>query len=1058
MKKWLQRVAYPCLCHKADLFMGAAIFLLLCMQASANDSSPRTSTKKHFIADVQKDIRGRITNNTGQPLEGVTVAVQNSTVQTITNANGEFSLSVPDNAVLVFSYVGYASQTVSVGNRTEINLSLVQSDQTLSDVVVVGYGTQKRRDVSGSVVSVKVNDIKTIPVSSFEAALSGRASGVQVIQGSAPGEAATVRIRGISSTGNNDPLWIIDGIPASPGTSLNPGDIETMDVLKDASATAIYGSRAANGVIIVTTKRGKAGKVKLDFDTYYGYRNLWRKLDVLNAQEFATLANRAFINNNLPPNPAWANPAALKTTDWQDEVTQNGPLQNYNLTLSGGSDKLRTALTLNYYKEEGSIILSKFDRYSVRINADYDVSRRLKFGTSLQFSNTSTRGVPTNEVNNGVLNQAVFMWPDQPVYNPDGSYNILLTTANPTYYPRQFANPVARLNLGENKSKGQRILGSVFGELEIIKGLKFRSTVGGDIGSGNSKAFRLFYQTTPPNILNTPYNSLAWSASEGNTYTAINTLTYSNIFGRHSVSALAGMEAIEGEGSSLSQTGQNTPSNDVRILSAAPPPPTPLSPNGTAFETALLSYFGRINYAYDDKYHLQLNLRADGSPKFSPDNRWGYFPSVSAMWRISKEDFMEPVSFISDLRLRGSYGETGNQNGIGGFPFLSLYSPAPSGVVFGTNQAISPVLRLSNLGNPALIWESQKMASVAIEAGLFKNALNFTAEYYHKVTDGLLTAVPVPVLLDAPGDFNGSYVTQNAGQTTNKGFEFSVGYNHASGPVQYNLSANLTTINNNVDALGNGQPIEQLTYLTEQRFFMSRTQIGYPIGYFYGLITDGIFQDATEVSAGPTVPNAVPGDRRYKDISGPGGKPDGKIDAMDNTFIGSPIPKYLFGANAGASYKGFDFFIQIQGQQGNKILNGLKSQLYNIHNFNGTGVGNLAKEMIMSWNGKGTSNTLPRVAYNSTYTNYVASDFYVEDGSFLRCRTLQLGYTLSSSLVRRASLSSVRIYINTQNLFTLTKYKGFDPEISNSNALRSGVDNGQYPASRIYTLGINLQL
>lgn len=1077
MKKKLQDRPYlsvQILTRMARLTKVIAILLFTCLQAVAGTHTARAPltlklknalSGKTFNANVNKNIHGKVTDASGAPLEGVSVGVLGTTLGTLTNVKGEFSLSVPDNSTLTFSYLGFVSQKVEVKNRNQINVVLQQTNQTLSDVVVIGYGTQKKKDLSGSVASVNVNDINSQPINSIDQALEGRVSGVQVIQGAAPGQGATIRIRGVGTTGNNDPLWIIDGIATSP-TDFNPGDVQSIDVLKDASATAIYGSRAANGVIIVTTKRGKAGNVKVNLDSYYGYQQLWKTLDVLNAQQFATLANRAYINSGLPTNPAWADPSSLTTTNWQKAVMQNGALQNYNFMVSGGNDKLRSALTLNYSNTDGSLISSNYNRYSVHLNNDYDVNKILKFGSSLEYTHSNTSGVPTNDVNSGILDQAVFMWPDQPVRKADGSFNILPTTANGLYYPLQFTNPVARQSLNSNSSINERFFGNVFGELEILPGLKFKSAFGADIGTGYATSFSDYYVTSPPNVLNTPYNTLNWSMSQGSTYTWDNTLNYTKIIGKHNFSVLAGSEAISGSGSLERLIGQNTPNNSIQVLSAAS---TILAPNdalgaGDAYSMSLLSYFGRVNYIYNDRYILQANIRADGTYKIAPNNRWGYFPSASAAWRISKEDFMQSFTFVDDLKIRGSYGETGNQNSIGygapkgifdaaNFPYLSLYSPPPGGVIFGTNQQVQPVLTLSNLGNPNLKWETQKMTNIGFDATLFNSSINITADYYNKLTDGLITQIPVPTFLDAPGNFYGSYETENSGSVRNNGVEVSVTYTNNKGDFKYNINANITTINNKVLSLGNGgAPIDELTYLTQQEFFTSRTAVGHPIGSFYGLETDGIYQTAADIPASMKG-LVVPGDRRYKDLNG-----NGIIDAGDNTFIGSPIPKFIYGFTLGASYKGFDISTVLQGQYGNKILNALKSQLYSIHNFNGSGVENVAAEMINSWNGPGTSNTLPRIAYNSTTSNYLASDFYVEDGSFLRCRTLQLGYTLPTALAKRISFSRIRFYINAQNLFTLTKYTGFDPEISNNVALASGIDEGQYPVSKIFTMGVNLSL
>lgn len=996
----------------------------------------------------QKSVSGKVTDQSGASLPGVSVVVKGTTIGTITDANGSYSLSsIPANATLQFSFVGMKIQEVTIGGKTIINVTLADETISLDEVVAVGYGTQKKKDLSGSVTSVKTEKIKNIPVATMDQALIGHAAGVQVIQNAIPGSIGTIRIRGISTTGNNNPLWIIDGIPSDP-IDLNPGDLESMDVLKDASACAIYGSKAANGVIIVTTKQGKAGKTKVEFDAYTGFQSIWKKLDVCNSEEFATLANRAYVNSGMETNPLWANPSSLSNTDWQDAVTRKGVIQNYNFSVSGGNEKLKTALSVSYNSEEGTIIRSDYDRYTIRLNADYEVNKRLKFGSTINFSRSSSSFVLTNN-SGGILNNAAQMWPDQPIYNADGSYNILLQSSNPVYYPRQFTNPVAQLQLKDYKSYNQRFISSLFGELEILNGLKFRTTLGIDAGNKSNRDFFPKYVTVPADWLNRTQNSINWGMSESQSYRWINTLTYTNTFGAHNISALAGTEAAKSSGYNVSDVASNTPSNALKIPSAA----LTRDGYGSGDTSSSLSYFGRINYTYNDKYILQFNVRADASNNFLPENRWGYFPSGSAAWRISQENFMQSLKFINDLKLRASYGATGNVNSIGGFPYLSQYSLPNFGYVFGTStQSIAPAYLLKNLGNSGLKWETQKMTDIGIDATLFNNALSVTADYYSKLTDGLLVQVPMPATLGAPSDV----ITKNAGEIRNSGFEFAVNYNGNAGDFKYNLSANISTIKNEVLSLGGGDIIRSVM-LTGGTRMDSRTVVGKPIGEFYGYITDGIYQNVGEIPASEIAKGVLPGDRKYKDISGPDGKPDGIINDKDRTYIGSPIPKFFYGINLSASYKGFDFSMVLQGQQGNKILNQMKAQLYPLRNFNGTGVTNALSTVLGSWNGEGTSNTIPRITYNDKGINWMGSDFYVEDGSFLRCRTIQVGYTLPVSLVNRVKLGSVRLYINAQNLFTITKYSGYDPEISNSNPLSSGVDNGQYPVSKVFTLGVNLK-
>jgi len=998
-------------------------------------------------AQQGKKVTGKVTDTSGIAIPGASVVLKGTTTGVTTDSDGNFSLSLPmDAKTLVFSFVGMRSQEVAVGSKNTIGVVLEDESIGIDQVVVIGYGTQKKKDLSGSVASVKADQIKNIPVTTTEQALIGRAAGVQVVQGGAPGDGATVRIRGISTTGNNDPLWVVDGLAIGGAYNINPSDIETIDILKDASAAAIYGSRAANGVIIVTTKRGKEGKTRVEFDSYYGQQQAWKQLDVLNGPEFATLANEAYSNSALPLNPLWANPASLSTTNWQNQIFQKGALQNYNLSISGGTQKLKAALSLNYNNTEGTVITSKFERYSVRLNTDYEVSSRLRFGSNLQFSRNSTVGISTNDMSNGLINIAVQMHPDQPLYNQDGSDNVLLWSQTGIYNPWQVSNPVVRAHSVNNKNFGQRFMSSFFAELEIIDGLKFKSTIGVNVTNGSTRNFTPLYVTIPANVQNNSFSSLSWSMDEGLSYSATNTLTYAKILGeKHSFTALIGSEAITGKSFYMSTSAQNTPSNAMQVLDAA----LISKGMGSGYENAFVSYFGRINYIYNEKYILQFNARADGSYKFDPEHRWGYFPSGSVAWRMTNEEFMKPLTFLNDFKLRASYGASGNQNSVSDFAYMSRYRMHEIGYSLGTGeQAKAPAVVLSNMGNPKLKWETQVMTDIGFDASLWNNSVSIVFDYYDKTTDGLLVPIPVPSTLGAPGNV----LVQNAGKIKNSGSELALYYNGNMGEFKYGVGANITTVNNEVQSLGAGQPIMNNINLVGGNAINTRTEVGHSIGEYYGYITDGIYQKTSDILPSEIAKGAKPGDRKYLDIN-----KDGNIDANDRTFIGSPIPKFFYGFNLNASYKGFDFTMLLQGQQGNKNLNVLKGQLYNIRNFNGAGVGNVSKDLLNSWRGEGTSNTLTSITYNPYWTNYAGSDFYVEDGSFFRCRSLQIGYSLPTSLVNRINLGSIRVYANAQNLFTITNYSGFDPEISNSNALSTGVDQGQYPVAKSFTLGINLQ-
>ena len=996
-----------------------------------------------------RTIRGTVTDMEGEPVIGATLIVKDVPSQgTVTDIDGNFILvNIPDDAVLQITYVGMKPQEISTSGRSTIDIILESDMEMLDEIIVVGYGTMRKRDLSGSVVSVKTEDIKTTPAITMDQALLGRAAGVQVVQNAEPGSVGTVRIRGISTTGDNNPLWVIDGIPSSPN-NLNPNDIESMDVLKDAASTAIYGSRGANGVIIVTTKKGKSGKPRLELSTYIGFNQIAKKLDVMNAAEFALLANEAYTNDGLAPNPAWSNPESLETTDWQDAVTRKGFIQNYNLSISGGNENLTSILSLNYSNIQGPLIRSDNERYTIHTASDYKMTDFLKFGGTLYYSNNSSNYIPTRSYIDGILNQATEMWPDEPVYNEDGSYNILMQSSDPNYYPRQFTNPVARVNLRDQTGTNRRLLSSLYAELEIMKGLIFRTTLGIENGSSNSKYFAPKYETEPRNWLNRTQNVINWSMNESISYTSINTLTYNKEINKHNFTSLLGMEASKGNSSSVSVDASNTPTNALEIPSAAL---TRLG-GGGKYDYASLSYFGRLNYIYDDRYILQFNLRADGSNNFAPENQWGYFPSISGAWRVSQENFINLPNYIYDLKLRVSYGATGNASGVGSYPYLSTYSTPSAGYVFGSgSQQIVSAYQLQSLANPDLKWETQKMTDIGLDAVLFNNSLSLTVDYYRKLTSGLLASIPVPATMGAPNNS----ITQNSGEILNKGIELAATYNGKVNDFNYNVGFNITTVKNKVIALG-GDEIISSVFLTNGNSMQIKTSTGRSIGEFYGYVTDGIYQNENEIPTWAQEKGLVPGDRRYKDLGGPDGIPDGEFDELDRVFLGSPIPKLFYGGNLGFQYKNFDFSMFLQGQVGNKILNVRKAQLYPIRNYSGSGVNSGVKDALNRWHGEGTSNYLPRLSYSFQTHNWLASDFFIEDGSFLRVRTIQVGYNISNSFINR-NITNLRFFLNVQNPFTFTKYSGYDPEILNDNPISSNVDLGQYPVYKTYTIGINLQ-
>jgi TonB-linked SusC/RagA family outer membrane protein len=857
--------------------------------------------------------------------------------------------------------------------------------------------------------------------------------------------------------------------------------------LKDAAAAAIYGSRASAGVILITTKRGKAGKVAINVDAYTGVQQVTKKIPLLNGPEYARLANENLVNAGQDPNPAWANPQSLPTTDWQDAIFRSALMNNYNASISGGSDKARTFLSLGYTKQDGIIERSTYERYTSRINLDYDVSSRLKFGVNVNFNYEMNRNPTTQDGFGGVIigapNGVLQANPTDPIYtNVEGplgdhlyghrGYALRANTRPAQWYisgnPVWFNDYRTELNKGQNT----QLLTNAFGELEIIKGLRFKSIIGYNIAntfSTNGSPYKLPTQIDPQSNANI---SQFWN--RGIQWNWVNTLDYTRSFGKHDVSVLVGTDALKGTGDFIYGAGNSQPENQQSLSATAQTPIRQLS--GNAFVPfSLFSYLGRVTYGYNDRYLLSMNIRRDGSSKFTEQNRYGIFPSVSAGWRISQEKFMQSVDFINELKLRASYGSVGNQN-IPDLRFISTYTDRGGrfGYSLGFPTALATGLQPGVLGNTDISWEKNTERNIGIDAVLFKGMINITADYYKKELTDLLGTVPTP-WYSTP--FNGSFLA-NAFSMENKGIELAVGFNKQVGGVRFNANANFTTIHNEVTSLipGNtsGFLFQNISVVGDGA--QTRTYVGQRVGNFWGYIFDGIIQNQAELDAsGMKGLGSKVGDKRFKDMNGRDdkgnltGRPDGKVNDDDKTFIGNGIPGYVYGFNLGAEVKGFDINAFFNGQGDVQIANMTKAVMYHMRFHNGPGIVNGHKDLLNSWKGEGTSNTLPRNSYDAPYINRAFSSDYIENGAFLRLRNLQIGYTLPTAIASKAAMTRARIYVAAQNLFTITKYSGYDPEVGSATGFSTqdgqpaprvqtaGVDYGRFPTARMFTVGINAQ-
>jgi TonB-linked SusC/RagA family outer membrane protein len=989
-------------------------------------------------APTDFSVSGRVTDEAGGGLPGVSILLKGTTRGTTTDVDGKFKLSVPDaGGTLVFSYVGYVTQEIAVGNQTELSVTLVSDTKNLQEVVVVGYGTVRKSDLTGAVASVGEKNIKATPIVALDRAMQGRAAGVLVTQNSAsPGGSVTVRIRGTGSVNaSNEPLYVIDGFPTTGGlNTVNPNDIESMEILKDASATAIYGSRGSNGVVMITTKRGKSGQSAIDFESYYGVQQVSRKISLLNAQEYATFINEARVNGGGQPffdgsTATRPTPQNLGTgTDWQNEVFRNAPIQNYQLTFSGGEAKTRYAISGNYFNQQGILLNSGFERFSLRANIDREISSKLKIGTSLLVARTKSLGARTETdggAGGGVTNAALNFAPTFPVFNPDGTYYKDQSQLNGNLVD----NPVALAREITNQNYNTRILANFFADYAIVEGLTFRTSFGADLNSGKNNVY--FPRTL---ILGQGARGDASVSSSQNTnWLNENALTYSKKIDKHSLTALLGYTFQTNQFENVIASAQGFNDDFATFNNLGSGATLRVSGSG-ASRWGLVSYLARVNYDFDGRFLLTATARRDGSSRFGQNNKFGFFPSGSVAWRVINEKFMQNQKVVSDLKIRTSYGVTGNQE-IGDYRFVA--GIANVSYVFGNSLNIAGVPNV--LANPDLKWEKNSQFDIGVDIGFLNDRLQLTADYYVKNTSDLLFNVNVPV--------NTGYASalRNIGSVQNKGWELSVSTVNLTGAFKWTSELNLSGNQNKITNL-DGRP-EFTAGEGSGHLQVSNTvllKVGEPLGSFFGRVTNGIFQTGDDI-AGSAQPNASAGDRRFVDLNG-----DRVINDLDRAIIGNGIPTVFGGLNNTFSYRGFELNIFLQGSYGNEILNFGNFDLFNLNGNN-----NQSAEVLNRWTLTNPSNTIPRAV--STGGQRILSDAQVEDGSYLRIKNISLNYTLPESLLKSTFIKSVKVYVATQNWFTFTKYKGYDPEVSRfgQTSISQGMDYGGYPNSKTFLIGLN---
>jgi len=998
-----------------------------------------------IIYSQQISVTGRVTDAaTGVGIPGANITIKGTATGSISDAEGRYTLEAPDeNAVLLFSFVGYVGHEIPLQGRTIIDISMEEDLVSLEELVVVGYGTQRKSDLTGAVSIVEVGAIEKVATNNISKALQGQAAGVQVHGSGEPGANPTIKIRGVSSFRNNGPLYVIDGVPVVGTADFTTADIESIQVLKDASSSAIYGARGANGVIIITTKRGAPGKMKVTYDGYFGVQNVVNRMDVTNRVQFQEMNNLARTNDRGWPAPANDSSYAVFEdsidTDWQGEALKTGKIQEHTLTFSGGNESSTYSIMMNYFDQSGTIDGPgpAYKRYAFRVNSDTKKGR-FKFGESIYYSYSDKINLTSSQWGNTMID-LVLGAPTIPVYDENnlGGYG----GAKDNIHAQIIPNVIAFNNLFESNSIRNRFLGMVYGEVDILKGLKYRINLSYDRTDWrDTYFFPQFY------VGDRYQNSIATlDDTRGDHYIILleNTLNFSREFGRHRIGALAGYTTQYSHWQQISGHAEGYEEPYFRVIDAGPNDTKSVS--GSMNEGSMLSWLGRINYVYADRYLLTANFRRDGSSKFGPDYRWGNFPSVAVGWKIHNEDFFN-VDFISTLKLRAGMGIIGNEQSVPNYQYASYINNYPS-YVFGNQLPLAAIQ--TQMSSAAIHWEEKNTKNIGIDASFFRNSLEFTADYFYNYSYDLLYDIPIPL---SNGSLNNPYI--NGASMLNKGFEFMVSYRHLEGDLHYTISANATTLKNEVLSLGMIDiPIET---------YMSRTEVGQPIGQIYGWDFMGIFQNQEEVVAHAIQePETQAGDCIFRDINGVDennnilyGEPNGSVGDEDRMYLGSALPTITGGLNLTMDYKGFDLALFLYGVYGNMINNRI---YWNLNNYK---LGNYSMESYENyWNGEGTSNTYPRPAENDANRNERMSARWLQDGSYLRIQNLQIGYTFPAGTLQKIpGVSGLRVYIGVQNLLTLTNYEGFDPDIGNDGLFYRGQDNGSYPSPRTFMIGVKLSL
>tara|TARA_R110002096_G_scaffold436083_1_gene667046 strand:+ start:3145 stop:6129 length:2985 start_codon:yes stop_codon:yes gene_type:complete len=971
-----------------------------------------------------KTVSGVVSDESGVPLPGVNVLLKGTTTGTTTDFDGNYTINnVSTNSILVFSYIGFATQEIFYSGQDKLNVNLSEDAGVLDEIVIVGYGKQSRAEVTGAVSSIAAKEIAALPVSNPEEALQGRAAGVLVVNTGSPGSAPVVRIRGVTTFGDNSPLYVVDGIIVGGLSAINPIDIESINVLKDASTTAVYGAQGANGVIVVTTKTGKPGKPTLEFSTFAGFQTQNERYDLLNTLEYLKYANNAF---GTIPNSSFL--TSGNNTDWQDAIYRTGLIESYDFAYSGGGDTNNFRFSAGYFEREGIIIETGFERYSFRLNSNFEQGK-FKFGQTLGL-NFSKQNPELASGGRSLLEHAIKSAPYLPVYNPSnlGGFQGPSSAGD----GQDAENPVRIMQIGEATNKSVGILGNVYAEYEILEGLSFKTNVGLDYFNFNNDAF------TPSFNDNDGTHSQAFAqvnknSGFGKVVIFTNSINYEKSFADvHNFDFLLLAEDYNSTFEGTSASSRNEITDEIKQVVQN----VSTTATSGSSEYNRIGYLGRVNYNYDDKYLIAASIRRDASSRFGKNNRWGWFPSLALGWNIANENFLSG-SDINTLKLRGSWGIAGNDK-IGNYLYSaslnSIYTYPINGLpAVGTTSA--------GLANADLKWEENEQLNIGLDFGLLNNRITGSLEYFKSTSEDLLVFLPTPTSLGNPS----GGLTQNAGSVESSGFELVLGYSDTEGDFTWSADLNLgTSSNNTISTAG----LEELTGGNFENENITRLAEGESLFHFYGLVTDGIYQNQAEVeavfTANPGQTTVKPGDIRFKDLNG-----DGNITEADRAIIGDPFPDITYGLNLDADYKNFDLNIFINGLQGRDLYN------TNIYDLEGMPrLFNAGTAVLDRWTPTNPSTTVPRAG--GAPQNLALSDRFVEDGSYVRLKNITLGYTLPDGVAGNI-FSKFRLYLSAQNLVTITDYSGLDPEVGNGNSFDFGIDRGGYPQPKTFLLGLQVE-